>query len=270
MSDPGKNTAQKRSADTRLTLLGSTREIDEAELTSLYAYPADLPTTWVRANFIASVDGGATFAGKAGGLGGPGDRALFGLLRSLADVIVVGAGTVRVEHYAGARPSIAQRQHRQAGGQDEVPRLAIVTKSGALDRDLPVFIRTEVRPLVLTCTAAAETTRHQLAGVADVVDCSAADPDRVDEAAVLAELSARGQHRVLTEGGPTLLSSLIEHDLLDELCLTVAPYLVGGQARRISTGPGQVKTPMRCGHLLADDAGYLYARYVKGTAAPVA
>ncbi|EUA34554.1 ribD C-terminal domain protein [Mycobacterium xenopi 3993] len=69
--------------------------------------------------------------------------------------------------------------------------------------------------------------------------------------------------RVLTEGGPTLLSSLVERDLLDELCLTIAPCVVGGQARRITTGPGQVLTRMRCVHVLADESGYLYTRYVK-------
>ncbi|MGZ4529792.1 MAG: dihydrofolate reductase family protein, partial [Mycobacterium sp.] len=76
-------------------------------------------------------------------------------------------------------------------------------------------------------------------------------------------LGARGMRRVLTEGGPTLLDSLIRRDMLDELCLTIAPYIVGGLARRIATGPGQLLTRMRCAHVLTDDAGYLYTRYVK-------
>jgi riboflavin biosynthesis pyrimidine reductase len=96
-----------------------------------------------------------------------------------------------------------------------------------------------------------------------VLDCSGADPGQVDEAALLAGLAARGMRRVLTEGGPMLLGAFVQRDLLDELCLTIAPYLVGGLARRIATGPGQVLTRMRCAHLLTDDAGYLYARYVK-------
>jgi 5-amino-6-(5-phosphoribosylamino)uracil reductase len=69
--------------------------------------------------------------------------------------------------------------------------------------------------------------------------------------------------RILTEGGPTLLGTFVQRDLLDELCLTIAPYLVGGLARRIATGPGQVLTHLRCAHILTDDAGYLYTRYVK-------
>ena len=77
-------------------------------------------------------------------------------------------------------------------------------------------------------------------------------------------LADRKLFRVLTEGGPQFLSLLIENDLLDELCLTVAPILVGGVARRIATGPGKVHTRMRRTHLLTDDEGYLYTRYVRG------
>ena len=79
---------------------------------------------------IASLDGGATDEGKAGGLAGPGDRAVFALMRQLADVILVGAGTVRIENYSGAQFSPAQRQARQRRGQAEVPPIAVVTNSG--------------------------------------------------------------------------------------------------------------------------------------------
>ncbi|OBG23222.1 pyrimidine reductase family protein [Mycobacterium sp. 852002-51057_SCH5723018] len=245
-----------------LTLLGSIRELDNGELPRLYAYP-ERDGPWVRANFITSVDGGATADGKSGGMGGPGDRLIFELLRELADVIVVGAGTVRIEGYSGAQLGAADRQRRQARGQGELPPLAIVTKSGRLDRDMAVFTHTEVPPLVLTCTAAAEETRRRLSGLCEVIDCSSGDSGQVDEAALLAVLAGRGMRRVLTEGGPTLLGAFIQHDLLDELCLTMAPYVVGGLARRIATGPGQLLTRMRRAHILSDDAGYLYARYVK-------
>ncbi|GLE52020.1 pyrimidine reductase family protein [Mycobacterium montefiorense] len=251
-----------RAAETSLTLFGSGRELDEGELPALYAYP-DTDQSWVRANFITSIDGGATAEGKTGPMAGPGDRLIFFLLRELADVIVVGAGTVRVENYSGAHAGIAERQRRQARGQSEVPQLAIVTKSGALDRDMGVFTRTEVPPLVLTCSAAADETRRLLGDLAEVIDCSGRDPGEVDEAALLAILRARGLRRVLTEGGPMLLGAFIQRDLLDELCLTIAPYLVGGLARRIATGPGQVMTKMGCTQILSDDAGYLYTRYVR-------
>jgi len=249
-------------AEIPLTQLGSVRELDEGALPRLYDYP-DRAGTWVRANFITSVDGGATADGKTAALAGPGDRLIFNLLRELADVIVVGAGTVRIEGYSGAHLGVVQRQRRQARGQSEVPQLAIVSKSGRLDRDLAVFTRTEVPPLVLTCTAAADETRSRLGDLCEVVDCSGGDPDKVDEATLLATLAARGMRRILTEGGPMLLGSFIQRDLLDELCLTIAPYVVGGLARRIATGAGQLLTRMRCAHLLTDDAGFLYTRYVR-------
>lgn len=263
MPDFGAGPAAGRSAGIRLTLLGSDRTLDEADLPEYYRYPPDVNGIWLRANFISSVDGGATVAGTSGGLGGPGDRVVFRLLRELADVIVVGAGTVRVEGYSGAQLSVAARRQRQLRGQSEVPQLAIVTKSGHLARDLAVFTRTEVPPLVLTATAVADETRRGLTGLAEVVDCSDTDPVKVDEAVLLARLAERGLRRILTEGGPILLGSFIERGLLDELCLTIAPFVVGGLARRIVTGPGQLKTPMRCAHVLTDDAGYLYTRYVK-------
>jgi riboflavin biosynthesis pyrimidine reductase len=264
MPDSGasESSATSANSETPLSLLGSVRGLDDGDLPRLYGYP-EHDGTWVRANFITSVDGGATSGGSSGAMGGPGDRFVFNLLRELADVIAVGAGTVRIEGYSGAQLSAAQRQHRQARGQSEVPQLAIVTGSGHLSRDMAVFTRTEVQPLVLTCTAAVEQTRRALSGLCEVLDCSGGDPERIDEAALLAALGARGMRRILTEGGPTLLDSLMRRDLLDELCLTIAPYLVGGQARRIATGSGQLLTGMRCAHVLTDDAGYLYTRYVK-------
>jgi riboflavin biosynthesis pyrimidine reductase len=76
-------------------------------------------------------------------------------------------------------------------------------------------------------------------------------------------LAERKMFRVLTEGGPLLLSQLIADDLLDELCLTVAPIFVGGSGRRIAAGAGEVHTKLRPAHLLSDDEGYLYTRYVR-------
>ena len=140
----------------------------------------------------------------------------------------------------------------------------MVTSSGELDHDAKLFTRTEVPPLILTSAHAVADTRGRLGSVAEVIDASGPHPDRVDGATVLKILADRRLFRVLTEGGPMLLSTLIEDGLLDEFCLTIAPLLVGGMARRVVTGAGEVHTPMRRSHLLTDDAGYLYTRYVRG------
>jgi riboflavin biosynthesis pyrimidine reductase len=236
---------------------------DAARLAAFYSYPDGLERCWVRANMIASLDGGATDDGKAGGLAGQGDRALFARMRQEADVIVVGAATVRIENYSGAQMSIAQRRERQRRDQAEVPPIAVITRSGNIDPSARLFTRTEVPPLILTTSRFHDDTHRRLGSVAEVIDASGQEPDSVDAATVLKILAGRGLYRVLTEGGPLFLGTLIEDGLLDELCLTVAPIMVGGGPKRIVTGLGNVHTNMRRAHLLTDDDGYLYSRYVR-------
>lgn len=236
---------------------------DDQRLASFYSYPPALDRCWVRANMIASLDGGATDDGKAAGLAGPGDRALFARMRQEADVILVGASTVRIENYSGAALSVAQRRERQRRGQAEVPPIAIVTHGADFDHDAKIFTRTEVPPLILTSRDAVDDARGRFGAVADVIDASGRDGDRVDLAAVLTTFAERRLLRVLSEGGPAIISLLIEHGLLDELCVTIAPILVGGEARRIAVGDGTAHTRLRRSHLLTDDEGYLYTRYVR-------
>ena len=236
---------------------------DDQRLAAFYSYPAALDRCWVRANMIASLDGGATDDGKAAGLAGSGDRALFARMRQEADVILVGAATVRIENYSGAQLSVAQRRERQARGQSEVPPIAVVTHGADFDHDAKIFTRTEVPPLLLTSRDAVDEARGRFGAVADVIDASGREGDRVDLSAVLATFAERKLLRVLSEGGPGIISLLIEHGLLDELCMTIAPILVGGQARRIAVGDGAAHTRLRRSHLLTDDEGYLYTRYVR-------
>lgn len=249
--------------DVRFTPLGGGPPIDEDELYRLYSYPAEMTRCVVRGNAIASLDGAATTAGTSGGLGGAGDRWLFAVQRELADVIVVGAGTARAESYGGARMSVAQRIRRQTRGQAEVPPIALVTATGQVERDMAVRTGSEVPPLVMTCTASVGVARERVGATAEVVDCSGSDPDRVDLAVLLDRLAERGLLRVLTEGGPTLLGEFVAQGVLDEMCLTSAPLLLGGNAVRTAQGGTEVLTRLRLAHLLSDDDGYLYARYVR-------
>jgi riboflavin biosynthesis pyrimidine reductase len=250
-------------AGTQFTLLNPAAPIDTARLASLYAYPDRLDRCWVRANMIASLDGAATVEGRAGGLAGGGDRAVFKVMRAVADVILVGAGTVRAENYSGAQLDVVGRQRRQAEGQSEVPPIAVVTGTGALDPDSRLFTRTEVPPLIFTTTASFAATSDRLNGIAEVIDASRADPIAVDPTAVLAELGRRGLHRVLCEGGPRLLGDVVAAGLLDELALTIAPMLVAGGAPRVVAGPPSPTAGMRTEHILTDEDGYLYTRYVR-------
>ena len=247
----------------RFTQLDSGAAIDDDALYRLYAYPTGGGGAVVRGNAIASLDGGATTGGTSGGLGGPGDRRLFAVLREVADVIVVGAGTARAENYGGARMTVAQRQARQARGQSEVPPIALVTRSGAIEHDLAVLTDSEVTPLVLTCTAQAAGVAARLGAAATVIDCSGTDPGEVDLGVLVDRLAQRGLPRVLTEGGPSLLGAFLAGDLIDEFCLTTAPLLVGGSAVRITGGATEALTAMRPAHVLTDADGYLYSRYLR-------
>lgn len=224
---------------------------DDPALAARYAYPEGLGAPFVRVNFVASADGAVSVDGRSGALGSDADRRVFGLLRRLADVVLVGAGTVRAEDYRGARPT---------GDRPVPPPIAVVTGSADLDPGSRLFTDTTVAPIVLTLPAAPAQRRDRLrAAGAEVVVLERLSPD-----ALLAELARRGRHRVLCEGGPSLFGSLLAADAVDELCLTVAPLLVGGGAGRISGGPeGSPARPMRLVGAL-HSAGALLLRYRRG------
>ena len=213
----------------------------------------------VRLNMIASVDGAASSDGRSGALGGPADKALFATLRSLADVIVVGAGTVRAERYGPVRLSPAERARPGSWGLPAVPPIAVITRTCRLDWDSPLFRDAEERPLVVTTSSADATDRQQAAEMADVV--VAGDLD-VDFAGALSMLGERGHADVLCEGGPGIAAQLAAGGLIDEVCLTVAPLLVGGDAGRIlhAPTPPPESTELILSHILESD-GYLFLRY---------
>jgi riboflavin biosynthesis pyrimidine reductase len=245
-------------------------EAADAELLArLYAYPA-VPAggTWVRANMIASADGAAELAGRSGGLGGPADRQLFQVLRALADVVLVGGGTARAEGYGPARPASMLPPGLVAGlraGRPAAPAIAVVSGSLDLDPDSPLVAGAapDSRTIVLTTETAPAARRDALAGRAEVIT---AGPDRVSAGAAVTALAARGYRRILTEGGPRLLTSIAAAGLLDELCLTISPVLAGGDARRILTGPdpdaAAFPAAVTLAHVVAAN-GFLMCRYAR-------
>jgi 5-amino-6-(5-phosphoribosylamino)uracil reductase len=227
-------------------------EVDDAALAAHYDWPDDAGMC-VRVNFVASLDGAVSVDGLAGGLGTPADKTVFRLLRELAEVVLVGAGTVRAENYGGAK--------RPTRGRATPPPIAVVTGSADLDPRSRIFTDTTVPPLVLTLKSAPADRRAALADAGgEVVVLPRLTPD-----ALLAELGGRGLNRVLCEGGPALLGSLQAADAVDELCLTLSPLLVGGDAGRIARGPSG--SPPRgmtlAGALHADDT--LLLRYRRST-----
>lgn len=210
---------------------------DDAEIERLYAYPAsDRP--WVRSNFVATLDGAAHASdGRSGSLGGDIDTHVFSILRSLADVVVVGAGTARDEGY----------------GPSSVP-IAVVSRR----LDVPEALLVPGQIVITTADAPADA----MARLVDVVDVIAAGTGSIDWTQVLERLAARGLNRVLCEGGPSLHGDLVALDLVDEICLTIAPVLAAGEAPRIAHSPTAVDRPMTLGHALDVD-GVLLTRWVR-------
>ncbi|MBW8826121.1 MAG: pyrimidine reductase family protein [Acidobacteria bacterium] len=187
---------------------------------------------YVAVNMVASADGAIAVDGRTAKLGGPSDHHLFHYLRSLADVILVGAQTVRAEHYGPPRVSDERQADRRARGQAPVPRVAIVSRSLDLDLDGPLFTADTSRPIVIVPEAADRERRAAVAAVAEVIVAGA---EVVDLAAGLRALGELGATFVLCEGGPTVNHALARDDLIDELCLTIAPVFVGGSSGILSS-----------------------------------
>lgn len=227
-------------------------------------YARDWLDSGVRANFISSVDGAATVAELSGGLQTPGDNRVFAALRDLADVVLVGAGTARAEGYSAIHLSSARRATRRRFGLAEGLPTAVVSRSLRLDPDSTLFTdaEPEARTIVVTCGVGNPAVRAALEQVADVLVCG---DDDVDLASARSALAERGLRRVLAEGGPTLFADLVHNDVLDELCVTVSPLLVGPGAGRISAGAiwpiaGGERHPLRLRGLLEEDEA-LFCRY---------
>ena len=193
--------------------------------------PADRP--WIGVCMVASLDGTTVVDQRSAGLSGAADREVLSTLRAAADLIIVGAGTVRAEGYG---PPAKRGQ-----------RIGVVSSSGKVDASLPLF-RSGAGFLIVPEDAPRQPVDTVRAGVG-----------ALDLAAAVARLDA---DFVQAEGGPRLNASLLDAGLIDELNLTVSPQLAGGDGPRLTTGAAQVAQRMRLVHVLEDD-GFLFTRYVR-------
>ena len=212
-------------------------DLSDAELAEAYAPPGE---PWLRVNFVSTVDGAAQGSdGLSGTINNAADKRVFDVLRSRADCLVVGAGTLRAEEY-------------------DVPRLPLVVVSRSAD--VPPTLRDAPAGRVLMATTA------RAGGLADARDVLGDDnvlvlgEDEVDLAALRSVLVERGWTEILSEGGPSLFADLLAAGVVDELCWTVVPRLTGGDAVRIATG-ADVDVPLRPALLLEQD-GTLLGRWL--------
>ncbi|PVU81769.1 deaminase (plasmid) [Cellulomonas sp. WB94] len=235
----------------------------EESLEALYAHPAPRAgrSAWVRANMVATVDGGATGPDHvSGSINNAADHRVFDVLRAAADVVLIGAGTARAERYRSLRMPAALAAARAVRGQSARLELAVVSASGVLP---PELLTGDDLPIVLTVysSPALAGLRERL-GADRVIEAGDAE---VDLGRGLDALAARGLVRVLTEGGPHLLAQLVAIDVVDDLCLTTSALLVGGPAARILDTPAWLAPPRPAtlAHLLHSD-GVLLARWLLG------
>ena len=212
------------------------RPLDDASLAAVYVVQPRAGT-WVRANFATSLDGAITGPdGRSGSVNTAADHVVFELLRAVSDVVVVGAGTLRSEGYTAL--SVADRWQATRSGlglADALP-LVCVSNSGAV----PPRLRDTPRGTGLMAT---HNGSHGLAesravlGDEQVIVCG---DDAVDDVRLVTMLADRGWDRILTEGGPHLASSMVAAGVLDEVCLSLTPVVVGGDGPRMTTAAATV------------------------------
>jgi riboflavin biosynthesis pyrimidine reductase len=176
---------------------------------------------------VSTADGRATLSGRSGAIGDTADRALFHGLRTVVDAVMAGAGTVRAEGYRRLVRDPAARARRVQRGLAEEPLACIVSGRLALGEQIPLLADPEARVAILTASQASLPAgcRAQIEYVRCVRD------GQLDLGAALRELRTRfGVHTILCEGGPHLNANLLAAGLVDELFLSLAPTLAGGDA----------------------------------------
>jgi riboflavin biosynthesis pyrimidine reductase len=235
-------------------LLPAPAELDDDGLADAYLLP---PGRSMRVNFVVSLDGAVTVAGRSEGLGSPGDRRVFRVLRALADVVLVGHGTAAAEGYRAMAADSPVGRLRSALGREATAPIAVVSRRASLDPAGGLVTDAVSATILITCGAADPDRRAALtaAGVTVLV-CG---DDDVDLRLALDRLAELGHEQVLCEGGPTLFRDALRAGVVDELDLSIAPALVGGETGLLHAAlPEAVRLELR--QVLEED-GVLFTRY---------
>ena len=202
-------------------------------LRDLYPGSIGFPEEWLFANFVSTIDGVVALPGVTGSNrliadASEADRLVMGLLRACADIVLIGAGTLRGSPRAvwtaeAAYPAAADAfaELRSELGVQAQPAVAIVTSGAAFPADHPILERA---PLILTTEQAAERLEPLLPKAEVIAVC---EGEQVELPAAVDALRARGYGRILSEGGPHLFGALLAASLVDELFLTISPLVAG-------------------------------------------
>jgi riboflavin-specific deaminase-like protein len=216
-------------------LLPEPRLIGVRELLESLSLGASIPTErpYTVVNFVVSADGRAAFQGRSGALSDATDREMFHGLREHVDAVLVGTGTLRTERYGRLVRDPERRSRRAASGLSPEPLACIISRSGDIPLDIPLFAQPAARVVVFTSS---ELEASALAADVEVVHL---DPGELTLTTMMRRLrSAYDVRTLLCEGGPILFGALVQEDLVDELFLSLAPKLTGGgSSPTITSGP---------------------------------
>ncbi|MDQ6749146.1 MAG: dihydrofolate reductase family protein [Actinomycetota bacterium] len=209
-------------------------------------------------NMVASADGRAALQGRSGGLGNPADRELFHELRTAADAIMVGSGTLRTERYGRFVRDPERRARREAAGRAPDPIGCVVSRSLRVPFDIPLFDDPESTIVVYT------SSEGELGPCAARVLVTRLPASELTLTSVLRRLrSDHGVRSVLCEGGPTILGALLAESLVDELFLSLAPKLAGGGSDLTTVeGPGLAEPVELEVAWALESQGCLFLRYM--------
>ncbi|WP_151548696.1 MULTISPECIES: pyrimidine reductase family protein [Corynebacterium] len=208
----------------------------------------------IRAVCVSSLNGSATLEGTSGSLGNANDTRVLSTLRAWADVVLVGAGTVRAENYGGVQLNPQQRQHRRALGQAEAPPLAVLTGSAEMDTTSRFFRDSTTGPIVITGADNAERAAEFAAAGAELVLLEELSIDHA-----ITALRERGYHRISIEGGPSVYGHVLAQGLIDYLHLSLAPVITPMDQPLFSYPAAPTQLQLDAVH--HDEEGYLFTRY---------
>jgi riboflavin biosynthesis pyrimidine reductase len=241
---------------------GAPRALSDSDLVELYRHPAPEGRGWVRSNFVMSLDGSVQGPdGRSGSINTESDHHLFALQRALSDAILVGANTVRFEGYRAVDLEPWQLQIREQEGLAPYPMLVIISASADLDPVIATPAEGAGGAVMIITTAgksAADLEPLRAAGIT-VLE---AEGTALDLGHIVDQLAGTGFQRLLCEGGPRLHNDLLAAGILDEVCLTLAPVVVGGQGLRSTSGAAlPLPSAFQLHHVMYADDGTLFTDY---------
>ena len=241
---------------------GAPRALSDPDLVELYRHPAPEGRGWVRSSFVMSLDGSVQGPdGRSGSINTESDHHLFALQRALADAILVGANTVRLEGYRAVDLEPWQLQIREQEGLAPYPMLVIISASADLDPVIATPVE-GVGGAVMIITTAGKSADDLEPLRAAGITVLESEGTALDLAHIVDQLAGTGFQRLVCEGGPRLHNDLLATGMLDEVCLTLAPVVVGGQGMRSTSGAAlPVPSSFRLHHVLYADDGALFASY---------